>query len=233
MLAFVTITVTWGDPFTRAAEQREQRDLARQFVVPTARHNGTSTLASAQVTRIVARRHQATTRQGAVVGKITIPTIGVSKYIVNGTSDANLNDGPGLYPERGFPGSGGPVGIAGHRTTHGAPFLKIDELSRGDRITVRTGYGTFRYRVTRTEIIAPDDWSILTVGAFIVDQKRRSRAAATGLCNGGPKAGGSRQGCEHLVLTACHPKYSAAQRIAVFARLESARLNIVQSQAGA
>jgi sortase A len=87
------------------------------------------------------------------------------------------------------------VAIAGHRTTFGAPFRHIDELRAGDTITLSTVYGRFSYRVFAHEIVAKDDWSII--------RPRRS---------------------ETLVLSACHPLYSARQRWIVYARLVASDL---------
>jgi sortase A len=86
------------------------------------------------------------------------------------------------------PGDGRTTVISGHRTTYGAPFRHLDGLRGGDRLRLVTPYGTFDYRVTRTRIVDPRDLSV------------------TGDV-----------GHEQLVLTACHPVYSAAQRIVVFA----------------
>jgi sortase A len=85
------------------------------------------------------------------------------------------------------------VAIAGHRTTYGAPFRRVDDLGRGDRIELRMPYGRFVYRVERTRIVPPTEVSVT-----------------------------ARVSYDRLVLSACHPLYSAAQRIVVFARLEEA-----------
>jgi sortase A len=82
------------------------------------------------------------------------------------------------------------MGIAGHRTTFGAPFRHIDSLRRGDSITVALPYATFRYKVFKHEIVDSDDWSVI-----------RDR------------------GFDTLMLSACHPLYSAEQRWVVYARL--------------
>jgi sortase A len=86
------------------------------------------------------------------------------------------------------PGHGRTTVISGHRTTYGAPFRHLDGLRRGDRLRLVTPYGTFTYRATATRIVDPADLSV-------------TRDV----------------GHERLVLTACHPVYSAAQRIVVFA----------------
>ena len=53
------------------------------------------------------------------------------------------------------------MGIAGHRTTYGAPFWDLNELDPGDRIVLATEYGVFNYRVTGSSIIDPSDGSVL------------------------------------------------------------------------
>ena len=112
---------------------------------------------------------------------------------VEGTGTATCARGPGHYPATPLPGQRGTVAIAGHRTTYGAPFHDVDDLDRGDRIELAMPYGRFTYRVERTRIVPP---------------------TATGVTD--------RVGYDRLVLSACHPLYSAAQRIVVFARLERA-----------
>ena len=79
-----------------------------------------------------------------------IPAIGVDKIVVEGVSLADLKKGPGHYPETPLPGQEGNAAIAGHRTTYGAPFNRLDELEPGDEITVTTVQGEFTYEVTET-----------------------------------------------------------------------------------
>ena len=57
--------------------------------------------------------------------------------MVEGVSLADLKKGPGHYPETPLPGQEGNAAIAGHRTTYGAPFHRLDELKPGDEITSR------------------------------------------------------------------------------------------------
>jgi sortase A len=130
---------------------------------------------------------------GDPLGRIAMPKIGVSEVFVEGTGSGELRTGPGHYPETPLPGERGTVAIAGHRTTYGAPFRRIDRLEQGDRIELRMPYGRFVYRVERTRIVPPTETSV-------VDRVDHDR----------------------LVLSACHPLYSAAKRIIVFARLEQA-----------
>lgn len=131
---------------------------------------------------------------GEAIGRIELPTLGREYVMVEGTDPATLRKGPGRYPETRLPGQRGTVAVAGHRTTYLAPFRTIDDLDRGERVVLTMPYGRFTYRVERSRIVSPDAlWVTRDVGY------------------------------ERLVLTACHPLYSAAQRIVVFARLSSAR----------
>jgi sortase A len=127
---------------------------------------------------------------GDAIGRLEIPAIGVKEYVVEGTDTANLRKGPAHYPETPMPGERGTAAIAGHRTTYGAPFRDIDQLKHGQVITFDLPYGRYVYRVERTKIVDDSDFSVL----------RKVRH-------------------DRLVLTACHPLYSAAQRVVVFARL--------------
>jgi sortase A len=140
---------------------------------------------------VLAHRLERRTREGDPLGRIVIPRIGARYAFVSGTADPDLKKGPGHYLQTALPGEQGTVGIAGHRTTYLAPFKKIDKLAPGDRIELRMPYGTFSYAVSGTKIVSPGD-----VGVF-------------------KHPGGG----DWLVLTACHPLYSAAKRIVVSARL--------------
>ncbi len=127
--------------------------------------------------------------RGDAIGRIELPTLGRRYFVVEGTDTADLRKGPGHYSDTPLPGKPGTVGIAGHRTTNGAPFRTIDRLRKGDRIIVDLTSGRFVYQVEKTRIVAPTEVSV-----------KRS------------------VGYDRLILSACHPLYSAAQRIVVFAR---------------
>jgi sortase A len=128
-------------------------------------------------------------RDGHAAGRIRIPSIDVEAVFVEGTDEEELKQGPGHYPMTHWPGQGKVIAIAGHRTTYGAWFRHIDELESGDPIVLAMPYGRYVFHVTKTEIVDDADWSIL------------------------------RGQGEFLVLSACHPLYSAAQRLVVTARV--------------
>ncbi len=140
----------------------------------------------------LAHRLAGQVRTGDALGTISIPKIGVGYTVVQGTDELSLEKGPGHYPDTAVPGLGRTVAVAGHRTTYLAPFRRLDQLRSGDRIMVRMPYGRFTYRVQRTQIVSPK-------ALWVTDDV----------------------GYDRLVLSACHPLYSAAQRIIVFARLQS------------
>jgi sortase A len=129
-------------------------------------------------------------RVGHALGRIEFPTLRSSYVMVQGTTRAALRKGPGHYPDTPLPGQPGTVAVAGHRTTYLAPFRRLDRLRRGNPVVLAMPYGRFVYRVQHARIVQP---SALWVKRAV--------------------------GYDRLVLTACHPLYSSAQRIVVFARL--------------
>jgi sortase A len=133
---------------------------------------------------------------GKALAVLDIPKIQVKKVIVEGVGRDELRKGPGHVPSTVAPGQPGTFGISGHRTTYGAPFYRLDELAKGDTITVVTREAIYTYTVTRTAIVRPVDTQVL-------DNVRGA--------DGGLKP--------TITLTTCHPRYSARQRLVVFGDL--------------
>lgn len=136
---------------------------------------------------------------GQLLGRLEIPAIEVSKAILHGVGRETLRQAPGHYPTSSRPGQAGNVAIAGHRTTYGAPFHDLDLLAPGDHISIETGDGTFTYAVEGHP--GPGG----AVGHRIVDPSAVEVIAD--------------RGDNRLTLTACHPKFSARERIVVSALL--------------
>jgi sortase A len=199
MLIDAGLTVTWQEPVSAFFAQQEQDALNRELKrdAPQAAHDKLA-VASIHDQRVRLRRlatlAKSRARTGHAIGTIRMPTLGRRYAIVQGTDTDSLRKGPGHYPETSFPGMGGTVAIAGHRTTYLAPFRTIDSLKKGDPIVLDMPYGTFTYAVEKTQVVPPEQTSVI---------------------NRVP-------GAERLVLSACHPLYSASHRIIVFARLQSA-----------
>lgn len=84
---------------------------------------------------------------GAPVAYLDIPTIGVRQVVVSGTSSGALFAGPGHRRDTVLPGQAGATVILGRRAAYGGPFSDLDQLEKGDRITVTTGQGEFDYIV--------------------------------------------------------------------------------------
>jgi sortase A len=95
------------------------------------------------------------------IGKIEIPRIGMSAMIAEGTEGATLRRAIGHVPGTAFPGETGNAAIAAHRDTF---FRGLRNLSRGDEIDVTTDRGLFHYVVESTEIVKPNDVSVLKPG---------------------------------------------------------------------
>ena len=98
---------------------------------------------------------------GSAVGIISIPKIGLSMVVVEGTGTAQLEAGPGHYPGTPLPGETGNVAIAGHRTTYLHPFYNLNELVPGDAIVIDTVQGEFLYQMTSSQVVSPSDVSVV------------------------------------------------------------------------
>jgi sortase A len=201
VLADGIATLVWQEPLTALYARIQQGELDDELATlertpPTAVERRVIARLPDPRRRMAfqARAHGRRSEPGDPLGRLRAPTIGLDAVVVEGTGGAELRTGPGHYPGTPLPGQRGTVAIAGHRTTYGAPFRPVDELERGDRIELRMPYGRFTYRVERTRIVPPTAVEVIDRVAY-----------------------------DRLVLTACHPLYSAAQRIVVFARLESTR----------
>jgi len=208
LIADAGITYAWQEPlsalYARITQDRLGSDLrALERLRPSELQQ--RALARLQTERrrvaFLARSLRRNVKSGNAIGRIGIPRIGISFVVVQGTDGSTLRKGPGHYRDTPLPGLPGTVAIAGHRTTYLAPFRKINDLRKGDQITIEMPYARFTYRIEKTKIVKPTEYSVI-------------RAV----------------GHDRLVLTACHPLYSASQRYVVFARevdvqaLGSARL---------
>lgn len=129
------------------------------------------------------------TLPGEAYAIMKIPDIELDEVVVEGIATEDLKRGPGHYPRSDDPwDEEGRVAIAGHRTTYGAPFWDLDKLESGDEIVLETERGIFEYVVTKTRIVAP------TATEVTIPSEKPT-----------------------LILTTCNPRFSAAQRLIVFA----------------
>lgn len=138
---------------------------------------------------------------GHAFALLRIPRLGsdYAKTVLEGVDVTTLKKGPGHYPGTALPGQLGNFVVSGHRTTYGAPFNRIDELRAGDVVGVETSAAYYVYRVTRNEVVEP---------------------TAVDVTYPVPGQPGVRPTQKVLTMTTCHPKYSAANRLIVYARFD-------------
>jgi sortase A len=150
------------------------------------------------------RDHKVAIGQGLTRLVIDNPRVKVNVLVVEGTTVAALRAGAGHYESTPYPcGTAGNVGIAGHRTTYGRPFNRINYMKPGDTVTLITPVSRCVYQVVPpTEITAApgpetaNPFTIVPTLQAVVDQ-----AAALSA------------GDHWLTLTSCDPPGSDARRI--------------------
>jgi sortase A len=84
---------------------------------------------------------------GTPVAVLSIPEIGLSTVVFEGTSGQVLEGGPGHLRDTPLPGQPGVSVIFGRRAAYGGPFGRLWRLHVGDSFTVTTGQGWSTYRV--------------------------------------------------------------------------------------
>jgi sortase A len=187
LLLFVAYQL-WG---TGLQEARAQNRLGDEFASALAGATTTVAPRPGGSTTTIAPVEAPAPIEGDPIAQIEIPSIGVTKYVVEGVGVADLKKAPGHYPQTPLPGQEGNAAIAGHRTTYGAPFYDLNEVDVGDEIIVRTLQGEFTYVIREKTIVQPDQVEVLD-----------------------PREGA------WLTLTTCEPRYSARKRLVVAAELE-------------
>jgi sortase A len=197
VLADAGLTLVWQEPFSAAYGALKQGQAEDQLNELEAEYPTATDLAAiagvkgtAAKARILADRFKPHVEGGHAIARIKIDRIDLDMVVVQGTDTGSLQRGPGHYTDAPIPGQPGTVAIAGHRTTYLAPFRDIDEIRDGDEIRIEMPYAAFTYAVEKHEVVDPGDVGIIKPIGY-----------------------------DRLVLTACHPPYSAAERYAVFAKL--------------
>lgn len=197
LLGDVAVTLLWQEPLSALYAQLRQdslggdlRALERAAPTPLEVRALGRLRTDGQRVAFLARSLERDAKEGSAVGRIRMPRIGVNFVVIKGTSTSDLRNGPGVYPQTRFPGVHGTTAIAGHRTTYLAPFRDVDKLRAGDQIEIDMPYARFTYATEGHRIVSPNDFGVIDTAGY-----------------------------DRLVLSACHPLYSASQRIVVFARL--------------
>jgi sortase A len=197
VLADAGLTLLWQEPLSAAYGSIKQGQAENQLTDLENEFPTEADLAAVQgadtvaaKAQILATRFKSHLQRGHAMGRIKIDRIGLNMVVVQGTDTSSLQKGPGHYPVTPLPGQPGTVAIAGHRTTYLAPFRHIDQIRDGDEIRIEMPYAAFTYTVEKHEVVDPSDVGIIKPVGY-----------------------------DRLVLTACHPPYSAAHRYAIFAKL--------------
>jgi len=194
VLYFLVYQLVGTNAVTSRGQDDLRNELQRDWTAPAA-----AAPKKADPKKAVPRRVAA----GKALAVLDIPKIDLNnKVIVEGVGRDELRKGPGHVPSTVLPGQPGTFGVSGHRTTYGAPFYRLNELAKGDTITVVTREAIYTYSVTRTAIVRPTDTQVLD-NVIGPDDK--------------PKA--------TITLTTCHPRYSARQRLIVFGDLKFTSAN--------
>ncbi len=199
LLADAAVTLLWQEPLTAVIALIKRDAVDKRFLsyrgAPLSELE-LRALAALKTEReriaFLAREERKQVKTGQALGILQMPRLGATYTVVQGTDDTSLQKGPGHYPQTPFPGLGDTVAIAGHRTTYLAPFRNLNQLRPGDRIVLTMRYAQFTYRVQYNRVVQPTAWWVT-----------------------------HNVGYERLVLSACNPLYSAAQRIVTFARVQA------------
>lgn len=99
-----------------------------------------------------------TVRTGGLVGMLDVPRLQLTTPVIEGDDDRTLNRAVGHLPDTPFPWQDGNSAFAGHRD---GLFRPLKDIKVGDEIRFRTSRDEYRYRVTGTAIVTPDDLSVL------------------------------------------------------------------------
>jgi sortase A len=187
----VLLFVVWQLWGTSISQHHAQNQLKAQFDAAVRTHHPPVPTAAGSL--IPASKSFPPPADGSVVARLQIPAIGVDQYVVEGTTSGDLSKGPGHYLGTALPGQAGNVAIAGHRTTHGAPFNGLGHLVTGDRIILTTTWGEhLTYTVSGTpQVVSPGDVGVLNYF-----------------------------GDDRITLTTCNPEYSSSQRLIAVGKLQ-------------
>lgn len=188
LLLGLVVYQLWG---TGLEQQRAQERLREDFTELIAAAPASTVPATA--TESTAARVDSPRRPNSALALLEIPSASVADIVVDSATVSALRHGPGHIEGTALPGEPGNSAIAGHRTTYGAPFAKLDKVSIGDDIRVTTLKGRFTYTVSDVLIVAPNRTDLLR----------------------------SREGRSVLTLVTCHPRWSTAKRLIVVADLTS------------
>jgi sortase A len=156
VLALGSYAYAWVDArWVQYMENRRLEEaLAAQPPVPAAETDALGSFQKAEAPPEPAPELE----EGELIGRIEIPSAGVSAMILEGVAYKTLRRGVGHIPGTPLPRWDGNVGLAAHRDSF---FRGLKDIRKNDIITLKTLHGTFQYRVESTEIVRPKDTHVL------------------------------------------------------------------------
>ncbi|HEY4360158.1 MAG TPA: class D sortase [Bryobacteraceae bacterium] len=98
----------------------------------------------------------------ALLGRLSIPRLNLTAMVREGDGESTLSLALGHIPGTALPGQHGNVGIAGHRDSL---FRALRDIQKDDIIRVETAGGDYSYQVEETEIVQPEEVSVLKPGS--------------------------------------------------------------------
>jgi len=140
---------SWTGVKVYAHVQSVRNEDLLEHLIGEHRHSSTPSEAS---TRLPA--HDAPLRQGDLLGRIDVPSVGLSAFVLEGTGERWLEQGAGHVPGTALPGAEGNAVVAGHRDSF---FRGLRRIELGDVVTVTTPTATRRYAVDSFHVVDPED----------------------------------------------------------------------------
>ena len=191
--------VAWVGLFSGLHYDKAQLAAYEQLRVELA--NGTAPNGPNQISFAEPAPGQTLTRQlvpmGAPVAVLSIPAIGLRTVILQGTTGAVLENGPGHLRTTVMPGQAGLSVILGRQTAYGGPFSRLASLVPGDSIKVVTGQTVASYKVIdlrragdplpptladgagRMTLVTADGSPLVPTGVLRVDADETSKPVAS------------------------------------------------------
>ncbi len=137
-----------------ALRQRSEARVAQASATPAAETDALESFQREEETFT----SEADLEEGALIGRIEIPSVGVSAIVLHGVDDKTLRRGVGHIPGTPLPAHGGNFGLAGHRDSF---FRALKDIRQNDTIELTTLDGTFEYKVEWTKLVTPKDTFVL------------------------------------------------------------------------
>ena len=158
-------------------------------------------------------------REGDLMGRISIPRLGLSAIVRQGVEPSTLSIAVGHVPSTSLPGQVGNFAIAAHRDTL---FRRLKDIRKEDAVIFESAAGTYTYKVKATKIVRPSDVAVLGPdgGGLIQTSDREAESG---------------QSARLLTMITCYPFYylgSAPKRFIVEGELVPAPVILPRESSG-